>query len=262
MNPKKSSKSIIPAYRDQRLEDRPHEQWEDIPGLDGYFRVSGYGRIKRLQRETSNRRGVVHIIQEKIILPRVAKFYNKLMGDYSYNLYAHLSLESRKYHLSIRRLVYYCFVSPFALDDLSVCIVFKKGNGLDIRPKSLQMMDRLDQTQRIYDRKRMVSSFRLNGNRPGVLASLTVTRRQVSQYDKKGKKVRTFASISDAARATGINHSGISHAVNEREPTAGGFFWKFGKEKVFDVNGFLAPRRQGYTEKRGTKLTQYDRQGN
>jgi len=46
------------------------------------------------------------------------------------------------------------------------------------------------------------------------------------------------------------------------EPTAGGFFWRFGKGNTFDVKGFLARRKRGYTEKRGTKVTQYDVQGN
>jgi len=42
---KKSSDNSILAYKDRRLEDRVNEQWEDIPGLDGYFLVSDYGRI-------------------------------------------------------------------------------------------------------------------------------------------------------------------------------------------------------------------------
>jgi hypothetical protein len=263
MNGKKRSTKTFPAFRDRQLQDRPSEQWEDIPGLDGYFMVSNFGRIKRNERELLTRYGVIRKIPEKIISPRVAKTYNKHMRDYKYQLHAHLRMEGRKYHLPIRRLVYHCFVKPIPLDDLSICIVSKRGNGLDISPANLEIIDRLDRTRRIYAKKRMVSIFRQESNRlKGVAASLAVTRRQVSQYDQKGKRVNTFASISDAARATGINLPGIGHAANEIEPTAGGFFWKFGNEKTFDVKEFLARRLQGYKEKRGAKVTQYDRQGN
>jgi len=241
----------------------PGEKWKDIPGLEGYFLVSSRGRIKRQEREVIYPDGHLHILREKIVLPRKSRTFNKHMQDYLYGLHAHLVVEGRKYHLPIRRLVYHCFVKPFALDDLSVSIVTKKGNGLDIRPGNLEMIDTNTRIQRAYDKRRMVSIFRLeNYRQKGVVASLSVTRRQVSQYGKNGRRIKTFASISDAARATGIKHSCIANVANELEPTAGGSFWRFGKEKTFDVKGFLAGRKQRYREKRGTKVTQYDAQGN
>jgi len=256
-------KSGRPTYRDQRLQNLPGERWDDIPGLDGYYLVSTLGRIKRQEKEVTYPDGSLHVFPEMIILPRIMKAFNKYKQDYLYCLYAHLTVEGRRYHLSIRRLVYHCFVQPFALDDLSLCIVTKKGNGLDIRPDNLEMINRIDRSRRIYDKQRMVSIFNQESYRQkGVAASLVVTRRQVSQYDKKGRRINTFASISEAARATGLGHSNIGNVVHEREPTAGGFFWRFGKEKTFDAKGFIANRKRGFTEKRGTKVTQYDAQGN
>jgi hypothetical protein len=258
-----TEKGKLPVYRDTRLNNLLGEKWQDIPGLDGYYLVSSLGRIKRREREVVYPNGSYYILPEKIILPRKSKTFNKYMQDYVYGLHAHLTVEGKRYHLPIRRLVYHCFVKPFALDDLSVTIVVKKGDGLDMRSNNLQMIDTSARNRRMYDTGRMVSIFRLDSYRQqGVLASLSVTRRQVSQYDKKGRRIKTFASISDAARATGLRPSRISHVANELEPTAGGFFWRFGKEKTFDVKGFLASRRQRYTEKRGTKVTQYDAQGN
>jgi len=256
------AKSNLPVYRDQRLENLPGERWEDVPGLDGYFLVSTLGRIKRQEREVVYPNGGIRIFPEKIILPRVRRTYNKFVRDYRYQLFAFLTVEGRRCYLPIRRLVYYCFVKPFALDDLSVSIVSIKGDGRDIRPDNLEMIPSLARSRRAFDQKRMASSFRAVDIRKGMLASLAVTRRIVSQYDQKGRKVKTFASISDAARVNGIGHARISHVVNELEPTAGGFFWRFGKEKTFNVREFRAKRKQGYTEKRGTKVTQYNAKGN
>jgi len=256
-------KGRLPVYRDQRLNNLPGEKWKHVPGLDGHFLVSSLGRIKRREREIVYPDGSFRILPEKVILTRKSKTFNKHKQDCLYGLQAHLTIEGRKYHLTIRRLVYHCFVKKFALDDLSVSIVTKYGDGLDIRPGNLKMINTCERSQRMYDKGRMISIFRQDSYRQkGVLASLAVTRRQVSQYDKKGRRIRTFASISDAARATGISLSGIGNVANELEPTAGGFFWRFGKEKTFDVKEFLARRKQGYTEKRGTKVTQYDAQGN
>ncbi|MCB0541762.1 MAG: hypothetical protein KDE33_29945, partial [Bacteroidetes bacterium] len=33
------------------LEDLPNEEWRDIPGYDGIYQCSNYGRIKSLRRE-------------------------------------------------------------------------------------------------------------------------------------------------------------------------------------------------------------------
>jgi hypothetical protein len=265
MNRKRNepARNDFPVYKDKRLNNRPGEKWKDIPGLDGYYLVSTLGRIKRQEREVIYPNGSIHILSEKIISPRVIKTYNNHMRDYKYQLFAHLIIEGGRYYLPIRRLVYCCFVKPFEVGDKSVSIVSINGDGQDISPDNLKMINKIDHTKRIYEKKRMVSIFRHDSIRQkGVLASLTVTRRQVSQYDKKGKRVNTFASVSDAARATGINLPGINHAANGTEPTAGGFFWRFGKEKHFDVKEFLAGRKQGFIEKRGTKVTQYDSKGN
>jgi hypothetical protein len=216
-----------------------------------------------MQREVTYPNGVVHRFREKIILPAILTSYNKHAKDKVYQLHAHLCLEGRKYHLPIRRLVYHCFVKPFPLDDLSVVIVSVEGNGLDISPENIQMMDRLDAGRRIFTRKRMISPFRQERyRRKGISASRAVSSRQVSQYDKSGKKIKTYSSITKAARALGIRASQISNVVHERDPTTNGYFWKFGNEKTFDVQTFLTGRRRAYAEKRGTRVTQYDKKGN
>lgn len=261
MPAKKIPATTTPVHRDNRLNNRRGERWKDIPGLEGYFQVSSCGRIKRLEREMIYPDGNIYKRSEKIMLPKLVKGFNKLMQDYSFQLHAHLAMAGNKYHFSIRRLVYHCFVRPFRLDDSSVCIVSKKGDGLTISPGNLEMIDKSHLTQRIYDRKRMVSIFRNGGNMAGTHAAAIATGRQVSQYDKKGKKVKTFVSVSAAGRATGINGPSIGHAAHGLEPTAGGFFWRFGKEKTFDVKAFLAARKRAITEKRGTRVTQFDRQG-
>ena len=63
-----------------------------------------------------------------------------------------------------------------------------------------------------------------------VKAQRSSTKRPVCQMklDKKGnlKMVKTFPSITEAANATGINHTSISKSVTGTYQSAGGYIWK------------------------------------
>ncbi len=251
-----------PAYKDRKLTDRPGEQWDDIQGLDGYYQVSSYGRIKRMERETIIHNGGVWLLPEKIIAPRIMKTHNKLINDYKYHLAAHLAIKNVRFHLMIRRLVYHCFVKPLTLDEDSVYIVSKNGNGLDIRPDNLLMIEKISLAKRIYEQKRMVSSFKGKDNSKGTKASLKVTCKKISQYDAKGKRVKTFVSTMEAHRQTGLSHGHIGNAANGREFRAGGFFWRYGNAKNIDIKSLFEKKQQSRRAKRGTKVSQYDLDGN
>lgn len=82
-------------YQNRSLEDMEGEEWDDIPGLDGYFRVSNYGRIKRLRRESPNSKGIVKVYCEKIIAPRVSRTPNTYVSDVTYQLGTHCTVEKR-----------------------------------------------------------------------------------------------------------------------------------------------------------------------
>lgn len=53
-------------YQNLSLEDMPGEEWRDIPGWEGYFKVSSFGRIKTAPRDVVPTRGRVHHITEHI----------------------------------------------------------------------------------------------------------------------------------------------------------------------------------------------------
>ena len=73
-------------YQNRSLEDMKGEKWEDIPGLDGYFLISNFGRVKRLEYEMQYRNGKIYTQPEKIIRPIIVKQPNKSIGDHTYFL--------------------------------------------------------------------------------------------------------------------------------------------------------------------------------
>src|SRR6266540_5755445 len=115
-------------YQNLSLKNMKGEEWEDIPGLDGYYCISNFGRIKRERREAVNSRGILKSYKEMIIAPRVVHTPNHYVSDVTYQLCANVTLEGKQYCMSIRRLVYYCYVKPFDLKDETVLIVSKNGD--------------------------------------------------------------------------------------------------------------------------------------
>lgn len=257
--PPKNNK--YPCYN-RLLTDLKGEEWEDIPGFDGYYRVSNFGRIKRMKREQINSRGVVMIYKEKILAPRIFLAPNHYVSDFTYHVFAHFSLGAKKYHLPIRRLVYYCFVKPFDFKDKTISILCKNGNGLDLRPRNLKSASLTEASKRIISQNRRIAEFKNADPYKAAQASIKYTARQISQYNHKGKKIKTYPSTMEASRQLNISHSAISAAARGRERTSGGYFWNYGKATHFDVETFLEKRRIGYKEKKGTKVTQYDLNGN
>lgn len=247
-------------YQDRSLRNIKGEQWKDIPGLEGYFRISNVGRIKRLKRESVNSRGTVVIYKEQIIAPRLMFASNHHTADTTAQLFAHLQVEGRRYHLPIRRLVFHCFVQPFDLKDKTITIICKNKNGLDMRASNLKMLTLGESARRIIRLNRRPPAFKNFDHQKAAMASAKVTAKQISRYDLKGRRLSTYPSTMEASRQTGISHGYIANAAAGRERTAGGAFWSFGNAPRFDVSSFLEKRRKGHQEK-GSKVSQYDLSG-
>lgn len=54
--------------------------------------------------------------------------------------------------------------------------------------------------------------------------------RKVDQYDKDGKFIKTYDSISEAERNTGVSNKNIAHVLRGRSQTAGGYCWQYHEE--------------------------------
>ena len=139
------------------VDDMEGEMWEDIFGLDGYFVISNLGRIKRQRYEIQRSNGSVCVMAEKIIKPKVGKARNKFKNDYTYYIMGKVVIQGKDFSFSVARLVYYCFVQPFDLDDNSIVILCKDTDNLNIQPSNLILANLNQKRQRIVERKRFRS---------------------------------------------------------------------------------------------------------
>ena len=251
-------------YQNVSLKNIRGEKWEDIPGLDGYFCLSNFGRIMRMEFETQYKDGRIVLRKEKIIKPYLYYSQNRFKKDKTPFLSAKVTLEGVKYTFTNQRLVYYLFVAPFDQDDHRIFILCKDTDNLNIRPSNLYKADIRQKQQRIVKRGRMRSNLLDMSEEDRIKRSKAIVKKTsipVSMYNKAGKRVRGFSSMSEAERKTGIHATSIVKAARKIKLSAGGFFWQFGNESYLNINELKKERRQRYIQKWGQKLTQYDTTG-
>ncbi len=252
-------------YQNLNLKDIKGERWEDIPGTGGYYMVSNFARVKRLEYEMQYKNGAIYVKPEKIIKPSIVKAKNKFKNDYSYFLVNRIKLGGVRLSITLSRMVYYCFVGSFKLDDEKIIIICKDTDGLNVKPNNLIKATLSDRANRTVARGRMQSAFKnlskehKEKQRAAIIKKVS---KQVSQYSLTGKKIRTYSSVANAARATGISVSSIAPHASGKGLSAGGYVWRWGKEKIVDVETRREKNKIQHRLQYGQKVTQYDFEGN
>ena len=191
------------SYQNISLENLEGEVWEDVPGLDGYFLISNFGRIKRQQYDLQHPNGFVYMLPEKIIKPKIGKAANKYKNDFTYYVMGKVVVEGKTFAFSVSRMVYYCFIEPFDLKDKSIVILFKDTDNLNIHPSNLILADLGQKRQRVAERERFKSPLLdfLEEKRATIRKSiLQSVRKQVTQFTLIGEKIRIYESASEASK--------------------------------------------------------------
>ncbi|UZT97993.1 NUMOD4 domain-containing protein [Chryseobacterium fluminis] len=123
-----------PACVNLSLLNLPEELWKEIPDFEGQYIISNKGRVKR-------RSGWVHVTRSKIFA-REKMMPLRMVNSISKN--PHLSVNLRKngrnVNMSISRLMYYCFVQEFDLNDRSLVIKNLNEPKWDIDPLKLSLI--------------------------------------------------------------------------------------------------------------------------
>ena len=251
-------------YQNTSLEDLKGEKWEDLPWLDGMYCISNFGRIKRESFEIQCRNGQIRKMQPKILAIEVTKQKNNTVGDFQYFLRSSITTDGITYKLSIARLIYYCFIRKFNLDNHFLVVLAIDGNGKNIHPKNLALVDLSRKQKRIFERNRLkrqiITSFE-EFQRAGKIKSANPYCKQVSQYTLNGKKIQTFPSIKAGSIATGISDRNIVQALKDRQLSSGGFVWRYGKSAHTDIKTLRAEHLKNFKKLVGQKVSKYTLQG-
>ena len=138
---------------------------------------------------------------------RTGKVLKPVDNTYGY-LRVHLYQNGEKKWIYIHKLVALAFI-PNPMDLVEVN--HRDENKLNNRVENLEWVTRQQN-----------NSYGTRNERIGL-----GHRKPVEQYDICGSYIRTWISISEAVRQTGICQSAISQCCNGKYKTAGGFIWRF-----------------------------------
>ncbi|MFT3705661.1 MAG: NUMOD1 domain-containing DNA-binding protein [Agriterribacter sp.] len=252
------------AYQNTSISNMPGEKWKAIPALEGYYTISNLGRVKRLERDTITSNGQLRHLSAIIMKPNVRVIKNKSVGDNVHFLRIRICSEGRKYSISIGRIMYYCFIKKFDLENYSLVVIPKDGNGKNLHPGNLMLVNITQKQQRIFERNRYHKEYFTSYDEfinEGLTNSSNAYCKQISQYTLSGKRIQVFPSIAAASEVLNIPSASISNVAHGRNISCKGFIWRFGKQARIDVKTGQEKRALEYKKTRGTKVTQYDETG-
>lgn len=220
-------------YQILHLTDMKDELWKPFPVLGDYYAISNKGRVKSLERDNVggviNRRREARIMRQRIISKK-----NPLSGKIKQALYVSTCVEGKtKYH-TVSRLVYEAFVGPIPKRPNAI-ISHKDGDSLNNTPENLFLTDFNELHIRLIndgDRKPFIDYYDMSKlTKEEKYALHESGMKPVSQFDLHGNFIKTYKSISHAARESGVDLTSIGRTANGKAYTAGGFQWRYGHDQ-------------------------------
>ena len=175
------------------------EIWKDVKGYEGSYQVSNLGRVRSLERVIRGR-----TYHSKMLAQR--------MDRYGY-LRTTLYKRGKPRTITIHRIVAENFLSKDTEKDT---VNHKDGDKLNNKTDNLEWASWTDNNQHALD-----TGLRCNKNNAQSIP--------VEQYTKSGEFIRSYPSMAEARRITGIDHSNIGRACRING-TAGGYKWKYADE--------------------------------
>lgn len=194
------------------------EIWKDIPGYEGIYQVSNIGNVKSLVFNKHR-----HYYKKDYSSRLLSKIKNN-MGYYYVNLYNRKGVGYKRY--LIHRLVAIAFIpnpdnKPF-IDHINT-------NPTDNRVENLRWVTAKENSNNHRTRQHLKEGCKNNGQPYNMMKkAFEASRKAVQMLDlKDGSVIKTFESISDACRYTGIFVQSICRVVKGKGKSAGGYGWKY-----------------------------------
>ena len=172
------------------------EEWVDIIGFEGYYKINRLGEVLSCARVRSNGNG--SYLQKQIVMRPYGRQYLRVA----------LNMDGKRHETSIHSLLAIHFIpNPHNKPIINHKNGIKKDNSLE----NIEWATYAENNQHAHD-----TGLKVGHGRKGVIA-----------YDLSGNEVARYVSALGASKSTGISRPNITRCIRGGRPTAGGFVWKF-----------------------------------
>ena len=225
---KRKDYSIYP-FMNLSLEDMKGEEWLDVPDLDGYFKVSNFGRVWALERPVISTRGQFYCIKERIRKQNLVKYYNSYTKDYTEQLVINLRYQGKAYRFLVNRMVYHLFVAPIDFEKDGKLVVHKDGDNCNNRVENLVLMNGTE----LYghglqiNRRPRSGTIVINQHRNKPVFHESNYPRGIVQYTLDGKKIEAYESVGQAAKENNTTRGTIRMNAMKKTVQLNGFVYRF-----------------------------------
>lgn len=198
------------------------EEWKDIEGYEGLYKVSSFSRIKSLKRIVNNNGGI------KILKERVLK------GRKINNRYLSVSLckDGKQKTYLIHRLVAQAFIPN---PDNKPYVDHINTNIYDNRVENLRWCTQKENCNNPLTKIKHINSIKVG--------KLNPNSKEILQFSLNGDFIRKWDCIADVKRNLEYHTSSISNCCLCNRKTAYGYKWKYYdfelylESKLFKVYG-------------------------
>ena len=194
------------------------EEFVDIKNYDGRYKIGNKGTVIGVSRSKDNRYN-----NKQWIL--------KQYEDKNGYMYVTLQKDKKRKTIKVHRLVAQTFLeNPNNFPQVNHIDGNKKNNN-ENNLEWCTAKHNMNEAVRIglFDICKKIqrkNAIKNNLGKNHVYAN-EVTKKKIGQYDKNDNLIKTYESISEASRQTGINIMSISYCANKKRKSGGGYLWHF-----------------------------------
>jgi hypothetical protein len=180
--------------------------WKSVDGFDGYYEVSDTGKVRSVDRYITDSCGKTRLLKGSMMKQTEAAGRINSDGYYVVNLHKN----HKSYVIAVHRIVATAFIEN---PDNYPTVNHIDGNKHNNNVRNLEW-----------------ASYKTNNVHALKNALRKPRGTRVYQYDATGNFIAKYCSVCNASKHTGVSRSMISHCINGRSKSAGGYLWlKFEK---------------------------------
>ncbi len=220
--------SIIAPWLNLNYDDMEGEFWKELPYLGGDYLISNFSRIKSLDRTINGKDEKIRFYKGRILKGVIVRYKNKTIGDCIEEIKVGIFYCGKYCNIRLARMVYHLFIDEIDFKKDGNIVAHKDGNRFNNAASNLFLETVSNKQKKVIAAKRSIKLSDYQ-TKEGFAKAATARHKTITQFCLQGNPIKTYNSILEASKTTGIGSSAIINATKHKTMvSAGGFLWQYG----------------------------------